>query len=479
MKNVLRPDLPILIVDDEEDVARAVARTLQVNGYDNLQQLSDSRKVLENLKEKGASLVLLDITMPHITGDELLVEILANYPHLPVIMATARDSAELVVDCMRKGAYDYINKPLSTGRLLASVSGALELREVRRENEALRNKEKQGLPTNPSIFKKIITQNADMLRLFRYIETIAPSSQVVLISGETGVGKELVSRAIHKASGRTGNFVAVNVAGVDDEVFADTLFGHVKGAFTGANTSRSGQIKRAAGGTLFLDEIGDLSLKSQVKLLRLLQEKVYHPLGADSASKSDARVIVATHKNLGDMVEQGSFRKDLYYRLYAHHVAVPPLRHRFDDLPLLVEHFVRMAANELDKKVLTVPDQLYPFLKNYEFPGNIRELQSVLLDAVSRQAGANLGLGTIQNILNKENDLEKVDLINGGKDGSMVTFGPVLPSMKEVRHLLIQEAMVRADGNGSLASKLIGITRQSLSQFMKRHNMAYPFKQNE
>ena len=472
MKDALRPDLPILIVDDEESVARTIARTLHVNGYNNLSQLSDSRKVMDTIEQTGASLVLLDITMPYIKGTELLMEISARYPYLPVIMATARESTELVVNCMRKGAYDYIKKPLSSGRLLSSVSGALEVWELRRENEALRSKEKQRVPGNPDLFQEIITQNTEMIRLFKYIETIAPSSQAVVVSGETGVGKELVSQAIHRASGRKGNFVAVNVAGVDDEVFSDTLFGHIKGAFTGASTSRAGQIKKAAAGTLFLDEIGELSLKSQVKLLRLLQEKVYLPLGADTARKSDARIIVATNKNLEEMVERGEFRKDLYYRLYAHHVAVPPLRDRLDDLPLLVAHFVRLAADEMGKKPLKVPKQLYPLLRNYSFPGNIRELQAIILNAASQQVGLNLGLSTIEAQVSRGKGTPKDRGINNGADVPMVSFGAILPTMTEVRHLLVKEALERADGNISLAAKFIGITRQSFSQFLKRHSLS-------
>jgi len=471
VKDILRPDLPIFIVDDEEDVARTIEKTLLINGYNNFNRLSDSRQVLSQLEKTGASLVLLDITMPHIKGDELLMEISARYPKLPVIMATASDSTELVVDCMRKGAFDYINKPLSTGRLLASINGALEMWELRRENDALRNREKGGFPENSVFFQEIITQNSEMFRLFKYIETIAPSNQVVMVTGETGVGKELVSQAIHRASGRKGRFVAVNVAGVDDEVFADTLFGHVKGAFTGANSSRAGQIKKAAAGTLFLDEIGDLNLKSQVKLLRLLQEKVFLPLGADTPLESDTRIIVATNKDLDEMVAKGTFRKDLFYRLYAHHVLVPPLRERLDDLPLLVNHFVKSAAGELGKKVLTVPSQLYPLLRNYSFPGNIRELQSMILDAVSRQTGSVLGLNTISILDSPQNRPDK-NLSEASSDTeTLVSFGPVLPTTKKLRHLLVKEALVRADGNYSLAAKLIGISRQSLSEFLKRHKI--------
>ncbi len=470
MTHALQPDLPILVVDDEYDVARAIGKTLRLNGYNNLICISDSREVMDKLKANGASLILLDITMPHIKGDELLAEISASYPYLPVIMATANDSIELVVHCMRKGAYDFICKPLSTGRLLASIHGALELWELRRENEALRNKEKENVVENPEFFREIITQDSKMVQLFRYIEAIAPSSKVVMISGETGVGKELVARAIHEASGRLGSFVAVNVAGVDDEVFSDTLFGHIRGAYTGADAHRAGQVKKAAAGTLFLDEIGDLSMKSQVKLLRLIQEKVYLPLGSDTERESDARIIAATNKKLDDMVELGEFRRDLYYRLFSHHAAIPPLRDRFDDLPLLIDHFIGLAANELDGRSIKVPEQLYPYLRNFSFPGNIRELQSIIVDAVSRQSGPCLGIGTIEKTM-----MEKFPSMAPLKDNregkAQISFGSSLPTMKEVRHTLIKEALERAEGNMSLAANLIGISRQSMSQFLKRHHL--------
>lgn len=470
MNTTLHPDLPIIIVDDEVSVSRAVSRTLQTNGYNNLVCLSDSSEVVGQLQESDASMVLLDITMPHIQGDELLVDIVLRFPNLPVIMATARDSAEIVVDCMKKGAFDFITKPLGTRRLLAAISGALQVRELRRENEALRDRDRQGAPHQPAYFKEIITQNSKMHRIFKYIEAIAPSSQVVLVCGETGVGKELVASAIHRASGRKGTFVAMNVAGVDDEVFSDTLFGHVKGAFTGAGSGRDGQIKKAAAGSLFLDEIGDLSLKSQIKLLRLLQEKVYQPLGADSDRKSDARIIVATNKNLDKMVEKGTFRKDLYYRIYAHHVALPPLRERLDDLPLLVSHFVDQASSDLGKGKIGIPGELYPLLRNYEFFGNIRELQSIIYDVVSLQSGHILALDLFVKKMIKKKKAGKSSEQSTGR----VIFGPVLPTVTEARHFLVHEALKRSNGNISLAAKLIGLSRQSLSQYMLQHKIKSP-----
>lgn len=471
MKELLHPDRPIVLVDDDEGVARAVARTLTINGYNNVIAINDSREVLPRLHEGEASLVLLDITMPHMRGDELLQEIVSHYPHLPVIMATATDSVDMVVGCMKKGAFDYITKPLSTGRLLACIRSAMEVRELRRENEALRGKEQDSLPRNPDLFYDSITANREVLNIFHYIEQIGPSAQPVLISGETGVGKELAARAVHRASGRDGRFVAVNVAGIDDDVFADTLFGHVRGAYTGAATSREGQIIKAASGSLFLDEIGDLSLKSQVKLLRLLQEKEFYPLGADTPQTSDARIIVATNRNIEEMLLGGTFRKDLYFRLNAHHVHLPPLRSRLDDLPLLVPHFVTLAATEFGKKQLSVPAELYTLLATYSFPGNIRELKAMIFDAVSRQQGAVLGLGSFAGNMG----LSEAKTGKGKPDCEpSVCFGDELPSMKEVRCRLAEEALRRSGGNISIAARLIGLTRQSLSQFIRNNAISLP-----
>ncbi|WP_161629930.1 sigma 54-interacting transcriptional regulator [Desulfogranum mediterraneum] len=472
LNSSLRPDEPLFIVDDDPDVAQAINRTLQIGGYNNLVSIGDSRDVLTELEQRGASLVLLDISMPHLGGEELLGEIARRYPALPVVMATACDATEIVVRCMRKGAYDFVSKPLGTGRLLAAIHGALELRELRRENEALRHKEQQGGPKHPELFSDIISQNPAMLSLFRYIEVIAPSSQVVVVNGETGVGKELVAQAIHRASGRRGRFVAVNVAGVDDEVFADTLFGHVKGAFSGAHANRAGQIKMAAGGTLFLDEIGDLSPKSQVKLLRLLQEKTFLPLGADTVLQSDARIVAATNRDLDQLVAQGIFRKDLYYRLYAHHLALPPLRERFDDLPLLVDHFAAQAAAELGLQVPRISPQVYLYLKNVPFEGNIRELQAVVQGALTRQVGPCLGVDTVAAMVEGKKGATGGGEPLAGAAVPLLSFGAALPTMREVRRSLVVEALARADGSISLAAKMIGMSRQALSQFVQRHGIS-------
>ena len=467
-KTAQNPDLPILLVDDDEDVGRAVARTLGLNGFNNLLALTDSREVLPLLNQQEVALVLLDLTMPHLRGDQLLEEIVGSFPHLPVIMATATDEIETVVDCMKKGAFDYVTKPFSTGRLLTAIRCALELRELRRENEALRLRELGQPPKRPELFAGIITGDRQMLKIFNYIEMIGPSCQPVLVSGETGVGKELAARAVHGASNRKGAFVAVNVAGLDDEVFSDTLFGHTRGAFTGAANARAGQIKKAAAGTLFLDEIGDLSMKSQVKLLRLLQEKEYLPLGGDTPQMTDARIIAATNHNLAEMTERRIFRKDLYFRLYAHHVHLPPLRDRLTDIPLLVEYFTFKATREFGKKRLSIRPEIYPLLENYAFPGNVRELKAMVYDAVSRQPGRVLGVKVFLEILNDSGNSRTA---NESGTETKVTFGPRLPTVKEVRLNLATEALKRTQGNISLAARLIGLSRQSLSQFINRHDI--------
>ena len=468
MENVLQPDLPVIVVDDDENIAKAIDRILNIKGLNNIIAVSDSSKVLELIQQKGASVVLLDITMPKLGGDKLLEQIVAAFPHLPVIMATASDSIDMVVNCMKKGAFDYITKPLDGSRLLASVNAALQVMELRRENDALRKKSRKVRPAHPEFFQDSLTGNDEMLRLFAYIEQIAPSGQPVLVSGETGVGKELAAQAIHRASGRKGRFVAVNAAGLDDTIFADTLFGHVRGAYTGAMTSRDGQVKKAAAGTLFLDEIGDLSPRSQVKLLRLLQEKEYHPLGADKPHFTDTRIIVATNRNFDELLAEGSFRKDLYFRIKSHHVHLPPLRKRLDDLPLLVPHFATLAAREFGKKKFIIPRELYSLLENYSFPGNIRELQAMVFDAVSRQQGNVLGLHAFVELMGLGKQKKKKAVLAQEK----VLFGRELPTMKDVRCLLAQESLMRAGGNVSLAAKLIGLTRQSLSQFIRNNHIA-------
>ncbi len=312
MNDNLFPALPIMVVDDEEAILLSIDTILQLEGMNNVIICSDSREVIPAVEQREPGVILLDLNMPHVDGEEILDQITGHFPHIPVIIITGRIDAETAVDCMKNGAFDYIVKPIEENRLIAAVKKSLQYSELHRENRSLREQLRQKHLEHPEVFEKIITNSPKMMVLFNYLESIAATDQPVLLRGETGTGKELIARAIHKLSGRRGNFVAVNVAGLDDNVFSDTLFGHVKGAFTGADSDRSGLIERAHDGSLFLDEIGDLSSGSQVKLLRLLQEGEYLPLGADTDRMSGARIIASTHVDLWDLQQKALFRKDLH-----------------------------------------------------------------------------------------------------------------------------------------------------------------------
>jgi DNA-binding NtrC family response regulator len=364
---------------------------------------------------------------------------------------------------MKAGALDYIVKPVDQTRFITTIKRALEFWELRRENVLLTENFLDKTLKHPETFSEIITNNEKMCSIFKYVESIAVNSQPVLITGETGVGKELIAQAIHRLSGRKGDLVAVNVAGLDDTTFSDTLFGHKRGAFTGADRMRAGLIEQAATGTLFLDEIGDLPLTSQVKLLRLLQEREYYPLGADVPKSTNARILVATNRDLLALQESGTFRTDLYYRLMLHHIHVPPLRERRDDIPLLVEFFLQQSADELGKPKPTPPPELFTLLSVYDFPGNIRELQAMIFDAVSRHESGKLSLSSFKEIIQHHPSLEPTEppATTSTIEALYVSLER-LPTLKEAEEFLIQEALNRSEGNQTLAAMLLGITRQTL-----------------
>ena len=282
---------------------------------------------------------------------DLLVSFREELPETPVIMVTAEGSPETIVECMRRGAHDYLDKPIIPNRFKASVRNALKYAAMQKEIRSYSSRIATGRLEHPDCFSEIITADEAMLSMFRYLEAIAGTSQPLLITGESGTGKELVARAFHRLTGCRGELVILNTAGTDDAVLSDTLFGHERGAYTGAEGPRKGLIEQAAGGVLFLDEIGDLDQSSQIKLLRLLQEREYRPLGADTSKSTDAIFVAATNVDLESAILDGRFRKDLYYRLISHRVHLPPLRERRGDIPPLVNHFLRLAAEDLKRPV--------------------------------------------------------------------------------------------------------------------------------
>lgn len=465
MKAIIK-NQPILLVDDENLILRSTTLALRTSGIQDVTNLSDAREVERYLNENDVSVALLDLNMPFISGEELLYSIKEKYPDIAVIILTAANEIDVAVRCMKAGASDYLVKPVEKSRLISSVKKALETRALNDEIQQLRAHMLTRKLRNPQAFEHIIGDHDALNDLFCYIEAVSQTPHPVLITGETGTGKELFARAVHKASGRAGPFVAVTVAGLDDTNFSDTLFGHKKGAFTGADQRRQGLIASAEGGTLFLDEIGDLSAASQVKLLRLLQENEYYPLGEDQPKLSSARIVVATHVDLKNSVDDGEFRQDLYFRLRPHHVHVPPLRDRVDDIPALTEYFVEAYAQDLGRKAPNVPPALYQLLRSYHFPGNVRELQGMILDAIARQTSATLSLKSFRQAMGLSENRTETNKSHPNKTD--IEFPETLPTLKTIEDALIQEALRRADDNQGVAASLLGITRQALNKRLIR-----------
>ena len=454
-----RSSSTILICDDDQPTAELYASILEAAGWENLMVRTDPREVMPLLAEHEVTVILLDLYMPEITGKELLEQISAEYPEIPVLILTLEDNVDTAVECMKIGAFDFMSKPVDPNKLATSVGLAEQMRGLRTQVEILSRRKHSVSLKQPAIFESIITASDVMYRLFEYVEAIAPSPTAALITGESGTGKELFARAVHDSSGRAGRFIAVNVSGLDDTMFSDTLFGHVRGAYTGAETVRRGLIEQAAEGTLFLDEIGDLPMSSQVKLLRLLQEQEYYPLGSDTPMSSSARIVAATNTDLVEKQNDGSFRKDLYYRLMTHRIHLPALRERPDDIPVLLDHFLRQSAHTLSKEPPQVAASLYRELQRYSFPGNVRELQSLIMDAVSRTADGPLAMESIREYLDQHHGPGQHE----STDERFSFVGP-FPTLKEVESYFVALALDRAGGSQTAAAQMLGVSQSTLSR---------------
>lgn len=456
------PKHSLLIVDDDAAFLDGARRALLAHGIGNVTPLQDSSLVLQLLGSGSYTAVLLDWVMPGPSGADLLPEIVRQYPHIPVIIMTGVSDLENVVSCIKQGAYDYITKPLDTSRLVSIVQNAVKSSELIVRNRRLTGYLLGEPLSNPEHFSDIITCSDRMMSIFKVIETLENSLQPVLISGETGVGKELIAQAIHKCSGLKGKMVTVNAAGLDDTMLADTLFGHKRGAYTGATESREGLIERAKGGTLFLDEIGDLSNASQIKLLRLLQQNEYYRLGSDVLHKSDARIIAASNANFQSLLASGGFRRDLYYRISAHTLQVPPLRERREDIITLVEHFIRITAESVKRPTPDLSMELRQALISYDFPGNVRELINMVHNAVTRNSTGTLVMddfpGFVPGAAARRDIVRKI----GRNQFALYGIFNGFPTIDEVQTMLVDEAIGMSNGNRSIAAKMLGVSRPTL-----------------
>jgi DNA-binding NtrC family response regulator len=458
----------IIVVDDDVAVLKRLERMLRFEGYSDValcERASDAWPILSSRKILA---MVLDLLMPEMDGYEMLERMHAERPDIPVIVATAVDDLDAVVRCMKAGAFDYVPKSAESARLIASLEHALMIGRLLDDNKALRESLLSNNGNTAGFFEHIITRDRKMDDIFRYISAIARSDKPILITGESGTGKELFAAAVHAASGRSGELVTVNIAGLDDSMFSDTLFGHKRGAFTGADSDRPGLIEHATGGTLFLDEIGDLPQQSQVKLLRLIEQRKYYPLGADLTRSSDALIVAATNKNLEEACAASTFRQDLYYRLETHRIRLPPLRERLGDLPVLVEAFAAKASEKFGKAVPAIPRELYDLLGTYDFPGNVRELESMVFDAVGRADGRTLSLDSFKLKVFRTAGPAVVPSVPGINYYASL---PSLPTLDEAVHGLIHEALKRSGGNQGVAAGLLGLSRTALNRRLKNHTV--------
>ncbi len=438
----------ILVVDDELGILDSLQRIFEREGYE-VATTDSGEQALERIRSGPVDVVLADIMMPKMSGTEVLRAVKAISPSIEVIMMTAFGTVENAVECMREGAYDFITKPLKRAIVVRSVQRALERRALLVENRALR----AAIAQQDS--GDIVGQSAALQRTLEMVAQAAPSAATILLLGESGTGKELLARQIHRLSERAaGPFVAVNCAALPENLLETELFGHEKGAFTGAAGKREGRFERASGGTIFLDEIGETSPSLQVRLLRVLQEGEIERVGGQEVVPVDVRVLAATNKNLEDEVKAGRFREDLFYRLNVIQVQLPPLRARHGDVAILAEHFLRRFGEKNKKLVRGFSEAALKALDAYHWPGNVRELENTVERAVVLTRGEVVGLDDLPPAVAKAVGEER-----GPSDGVFIPFGTTL---EEVERRLILETLQRCGGDKKTAARLLGIAARTI-----------------
>ncbi len=440
----------VLIVDDEISILQSLNGILGDEGYEVVQACC-GEEALERARKDPPDLMLLDIWMPGIDGMSVLDEIKKLYPLLPVIIISGHGNIETAVKATRMGAFDFIEKPLSIERILVSIQNAIEFSRLEEENRLLRNKSERAM----------IGESAAVNLLWEQIRRAAPTNATVLITGENGTGKELAAKMIHLLSRRnTRPIIEVNCAAIPEELIESELFGHEKGAFTGAHEKRKGKFDMANGGTLFLDEIGDMSNRTQAKILRIIQEQIFERVGGQRSIEVDVRIVAATNKDLQKEIELGTFRQDLYYRLNVIPIYVPPLRERLEDLELLVEHFAAEIAGESALGKKRIDPRIYAILKSYAWPGNIRELRNFI---------ERLMIMTPGNVISPD-DLP-ADFRNLVKDQIGDTSWLQCQSLEEARSCFerhfLEKKLEENGWNVSVTAAKIGLERTHLHRKMK------------
>ena len=435
-------------------------RLLELNlEEDGLQTLpaGDAEGGLKLLRENSVDLVLTDLKLPGMNGLEFLQAVKRHNAALPVVVMTAFGSVETAVEAMKAGASDYVLKPFSLTEMRMVIHKELDVHSLREENRSLREALGKRY-THPNV----VARSAKMQEVMATVERVAPTNSTVLLGGESGVGKDLIARAIHEKSRRaSGPFIKINSTAIPENLLESELFGYEKGAFTGANTSKPGKFELADKGTLFLDEIGDVPLVTQVKLLRVLQEREFERLGGTKTVKVDVRLIAATNRDLREALEDGSFREDLYYRLNVVPIDIAPLRQRKEDIPDLVNLFISRFAGDSGKPVEGITPEAMQILVNYHWPGNVRELQNIIERACA------LAKGTVLKVDDIHLDMRPARAVNGANH-----FLPEGMTLEQWEDEMIRESLRRANGNKSQAARLLGLSRNALRYRLSKIGIA-------
>ncbi|MCR5731908.1 MAG: sigma-54 dependent transcriptional regulator [Sphaerochaetaceae bacterium] len=446
----------ILIADDEKNIRNGLQIAFEDEGYDVL-TAENGEIAWKLINTKSVDLVITDIRMPVMNGLDLLERAVSSYPMLPIIVLTGHGTIETAVQACKNGAADFFTKPIDLDHLLLTVSKSLANRKVLDENKRLT--EELEKVKRESGYKKIIGQSEKVSKMMGVIKQVASTNANVLIQGESGVGKELVADALHNLSLRKDKpFIKVNCASLTPTLLESELFGHEKGSFTGAIARKKGRFELADGGTIFLDEIGEIDLSTQVKLLRVLQERQFERVGGEETLSVDVRVVAATNKNLSEEVKKGNFREDLYFRLNVVHIDVPPLRERKEDIPLLVSHFLETLSSKNNRKVDSISAQARKALFAYSWPGNIRELQNAI------EAGVVMCHGKTIELEDLPEQIKTID----NEDILSIKLGS---SLEEVEKELITRTISFCGGNKTKAASVLGIGRKTLHRKLLEYNM--------
>jgi len=448
----------ILVVDDEPGMREFLEIMLTKEGY-LVSIASNGEEAIDKIGKESFDLAIVDIQMPGINGIEVLRQTREKKYDTTIIMITAFASHESAIEAMKLGAYDYITKPFKIDEIKLVIKKSLDKKVLEKENTRL----KKELETKYG-FENIIGTSNSIQQIFSLINRVSELKVNVLVTGESGTGKELVARAVHYSGSRKdGPFIPVNCGAIPETLIESEFFGHAKGAFTGATRDKKGLFEEASGGTIFLDEIGDLPIHLQVKLLRVLEEKKVRPLGKTESVSIDVRVISATNKNLEQEITDNKFREDLFYRLNVIKVAIPPLRERKDDIPMLALHFLHKFAAEMDKEITSISNEALEELERYHYPGNIRELENIIARCVALETNDVINKESLPK-LNTEGDyIDLTDTLNA-KDSIDSVLG-------DVEKQIIENALKSSRGNKTEAAKVLGITLRSLRYRLAKHRI--------